>query len=130
MAQVALTGRLSQDVTTRFLPDGRPVATFSLAESMYVGKGKAKDGKDYGTEWWQVTVWGPQAGTLAERIEKGDLVTVFGETQCREYQDKEGNWQTAKGSKMTASSVVPHVRKQVQQAPVEDEGDELADLLK
>jgi single-strand DNA-binding protein len=129
MAQVAFTGIVGQDVTTRFTGDGKAIASFSVAESVYVGKGKGKDGKDYGTEWWSVTVFGPQAQTMSNKLGKGSKVTIFGKTQSREYE-KDGEWTTAKGLKVTADSVVPHEKGQSSPAPAaEEDVPDLSDLL-
>lgn len=136
MANIQFTGTLGQDVKTIFTQEGKPIASFSVAESIYVGKGQAPDGKDYATEWYSVTVFGPQAGTIGQKVQKGSRVTVFGETQTRSYFDKKENvWKEAKGPKVVirggGSTVVAHERNSggAATAPAAEAEEDLSDLL-
>ena len=42
------------------------------------------------TSWHTVTFWGKQAEAIAKNIRKGDMVTIEGELNYSNYEDKEG----------------------------------------
>lgn len=82
-AHCTLIGHLGRDPELRHLPDGSPVASFSLATSR-----KRKDGET--TTWWRCTLFGKRAEVLVGYLHKGDPVLVSGEPYQREWVDKEG----------------------------------------
>lgn len=43
------------------------------------------------TSWHTVTFWGKQAEAVAKNIRKGDMVTIEGELNYSNYEDKSGN---------------------------------------
>lgn len=78
---VALAGQLGRDAEVRFLPNGDPVASFSVADSQ---------GKDKSTIWWSCSLFGKRAESLAPYLLKGQSVTVTGQLTEREYTNKDG----------------------------------------
>jgi single-strand DNA-binding protein len=70
-AQLTLVGRLGADPVLRFLSNGNPVTTFSLATSE-----KYKDNET--TTWFRVSVFGGQAEACNQYLSKGRPVLVIG----------------------------------------------------
>lgn len=66
MNSIVLTGKLGQDATARYLPDGTMVASFDLP--VWVG------GED--TEWVQISLWGDLAEKNNLKLVKGQEVVV------------------------------------------------------
>jgi len=68
--KITLVGRLGKDVELRYSPEGKAVASFSVAVS---------DGFDNKkTLWFRVTVWDKQAETCNNYLSKGKMVLVEG----------------------------------------------------
>lgn len=88
--KVMLTGRLGKDVELRVTPNGRSVATFTVASSRNI-----KDGDNWKeqTEWFKVVAWEKLAETCSNYLHKGSHVFIEGRLQTREYQDKDGKKQ-------------------------------------
>lgn len=90
-AKIIIIGNLGRDPELRFLPDGTPVTTFSVATSRKAGE------KDE-TTWFRVTVWGKQAESCNQYLHKGSKVLVEGRLRPDEsgnptvFQRKDGTW--------------------------------------
>jgi len=79
--QCQFIGRLGRDVEMRFLPNGDPVANFSLACGW-----KTKDKE--GVEWVAVVVFGKLAEICGQYLKKGQQVFVSGRMRTEKYTDK------------------------------------------
>jgi single-strand DNA-binding protein len=88
--KVLFTGNLGKDVELRVTPNGRSVATFTVASSRSVRDGD--NWKDQ-TEWFKVVAWEKLAETCSNYLHKGSRVFIEGRLQTREYQDKDGKKQ-------------------------------------
>lgn len=86
MNNITVAGQLGKDAEVRFLPNGDPVANFSIADS----QGKTKP-----TIWWNCQLFGKRAESLSQYLVKGQSVTISGVVTQREYTDKEGQKRTA-----------------------------------
>lgn len=87
MNNVTIAGQLGRDAEVRFLPNGDPVAKFSVADS----QGKDSQGKDKETIWWTCQLFGKRAQSLAPYLLKGQSVTISGSiTNIKQYTDKNG----------------------------------------
>ncbi len=86
MNNITVAGQLGKDAEVRFLPNGDPVANFSIADS----QGKTKP-----TIWWSCQLFGKRAESLSQYLVKGQSVTISGVVTQREYTDKEGQKRTA-----------------------------------
>ena len=82
MNVVMLTARLTKDVELRYTPQGKAVATFSVA----VDRPYAKDQTDF----FNIVVWGKTAENCSNFIGKGRLVAIKGMIQNRSYEDNNG----------------------------------------
>ena len=80
MNNITIAGQLGRDAEVRYLPNGDPVCSFSVADSM---------GRDKHTIWWRCSLFGKRGEALNQYLLKGTSVTVSGNVTEREY-DKDG----------------------------------------
>lgn len=86
--KVILLGHLGGDPELRYLPDGSPVASFSVATNE---TWKDKNGeKQERTEWHRCQAWGRLAEIAGEYLKKGAPVYLEGKIRTRKWQDKSG----------------------------------------
>ena len=85
MNTIAVYGRVASDVTTNTV-SGRTVAGFRFASQ---NKRKQSDGK-YGTNFYNVNVWGPSGENAAKYLKKGHRATISGELVIRQYTGNDG----------------------------------------
>lgn len=101
-------GNLTRDIELRHTPAGAPVCDLGMAinRTYYVGSGKdgEKKEKKEETVFVDVTVWGRQAETCAEYLEKGRKVLVDGRLTLDTWDDKETGQKRSK-LKITAENV-------------------------
>ena len=69
--KIVAVGRLGKDVELRYSPDGKAVASFSVAVDDGFGENKK-------TIWLRVSVWEKQAETCNQYLHKGSIVLVEG----------------------------------------------------
>ncbi len=81
MNNLTIAGNLGKDAEIRHIPDGTPVASFSVADSQ---------GRDKPTIWWRCQLFGKRAESLAPYLTKGAQVTVTGSVTERDWTDKDG----------------------------------------
>ncbi len=98
MNKIILIGNVGkQDAELRYLPDGTPVASFSLATTKRTGN------KEF-TIWWKITIWRTFAEKMAQYITSGKPLIVFGEVeQIRTYTTKDG--EAAFSAEVTADTI-------------------------
>jgi len=78
---ITVAGQLGKDAEIRYLPNGDPVASFSVADSQ---------GREKPTIWWRASLFGKRAESLGPYLTKGQAVTISGSVTEREYTDKDG----------------------------------------
>jgi single-strand DNA-binding protein len=83
MNKISVTGRIGRDSELRFLPNGDPILSFSIADD--VGYGDKKT-----TTWWNCSLFGKRGEALQPHTMKGQQVVVFGMAQMREWTNKDG----------------------------------------
>jgi single-strand DNA-binding protein len=85
-----LIGRLGRDPELKYLPNGTPVANFSLATSERI---PSKDGgeRQEKTEWHNVVVYSKLAELVNQYLKKGRSAYVEGRIQTRTWDDRDGN---------------------------------------
>jgi single-strand DNA-binding protein len=87
--KVILVGNLGRDAELRYTPGGAAVATLNLATTeIWNDKEGQRQEK---TEWHRVILWGKQAETLNQYLQKGKQIYVEGRLQTRQWDDKDGN---------------------------------------
>jgi single-strand DNA-binding protein len=75
--KLVITGNLGQDPEMRYMPDGQPVANFSVAcNRKWTNQDTGEQQEE--TTWYRVSVWGRQAEACNEYLEKGRQVLVEG----------------------------------------------------
>lgn len=130
MNNLTVAGQLGRDAEVRFLPNGDPVANFSIADSQ---------GKDKDAIWWNCQLFGKRAESLAQYLTKGQSVTITGSVSQRKYTDKNGvekistdvrvNDVALQGGKREATqSQQPQQPQQRQQAPQPSNSGGFADM--
>lgn len=101
-SKFVLIGNLGNSPEMRYLPNGTPVASFSLAvNKVWIGEGGEKKEK---TTWYRVTTWRKLAETVSQYLTKGQRVLVEGEdVEARAYTNKSG--EAACSLEITASTI-------------------------
>ena len=81
MNSITVAGQLGRDSEVKYLQNGDAICAFSVADSA---------GRDKGTIWWNCSIYGKRAESLAPYLTKGQAVTVVGVISQRKWTDKEG----------------------------------------
>ena len=81
MNVICVAGQLGRDSELRYLNNGDAVLGFSVADDQ---------GKDKPTIWWNCSLFGKRAESLAQYLTKGQKVSVSGNVTEREFADKDG----------------------------------------
>jgi len=87
--KVILIGNLGKDPEVRFTAGGKAVARFSVATSEVWND--AEGSRQERTEWHNIVVWGKQAESCGQYLQKGRQVYIEGSIRNRSYDDKDGN---------------------------------------
>ncbi|MBU2754947.1 single-stranded DNA-binding protein [Acidithiobacillus sp. CV18-2] len=86
--KVILLGHLGRDPEMRYMPDGKAVATLSIATSESF---KDKNGdRQERTEWHRVSLFGKTAEVAGEYLHKGSQAYIEGRIRTRKWTDKDG----------------------------------------
>lgn len=82
--QCSFIGRLGQEPTIRYTPDGKAVASFSIAcgSSWKDQAGEKKES----TEWIRLSAFGKLAEIIGQYCHKGQQVFVSGRMQTRQWE--------------------------------------------
>lgn len=121
-----LNGRLTKAPELKQTNSGKNVCSFTIA----VGRSRDREKTDF----IPIVAWNKTAEFVTQWFGKGDLITIVGHIEVRNYEDKDGNKRTATeiiaeevlfgGSKNTASaSEKPAEVKTDQFEQIEDEND-------
>ena len=89
LSKTQLIGNLGDKPEIRYTPDGKPVATVSLATTE-TWKDKNTGEKKEATEWHRLVFWGKLAEVVGEYLGKGSQIYVEGRNKTRKWTDKEG----------------------------------------
>lgn len=81
--QIIIEGRIGSDVELRRLPDGTPVATFSVAHNTQ------RKGETH-VVWHRVTAWRKDAENASRYLAKGREVLVEGGVEARAFMGNDG----------------------------------------
>lgn len=83
-----LIGNLGRDPEMRYTPDGKPIATFSVATS----RNRRDPNGNWmdETEWHRIVAWDRLAETAGQYLHKGSKVYIEGRIQSRKYTDNQG----------------------------------------
>jgi single-strand DNA-binding protein len=80
--------RLGRDAEARFLPDGQPITTLSLA----FNHGKKDESGNRNTQWVEGKFWGDYAAKAAPNMLKGMLIhVVLEDMHMEEFKKRDGS---------------------------------------
>ena len=82
LSKTQLIGNLGDKPEIRYTPDGKPVATVSLATTE-TWKDKNTGEKKEATEWHRLVFWGKLAEVVGEYLGKGSQIYVEGRNKTR-----------------------------------------------
>ena len=117
---ISLYGRLTKTPELRRTPNGKAVASFTIAVD--------RDNKETGCDFINCVAWEGAAEFVTKYFAKGDAMVVTGRLQTRNYEDSAGNKRTAVevlvvrayfgGSKKEANSAAPVSFEELDDEPV------------
>lgn len=111
--KVLLVGNLGADPEVRYLANGTPVATFSLATSE---RWRQADGSAIEqVEWHRVSLYGNLAEIARDHLRKGSQTYVEGRLRTNAWRDRNGN--ERKTTVIVASRMLMLSRKEYAHAP-------------
>lgn len=84
-----LIGNVGKDPDVRYIDNGTPKCSFSLATSE-VYKNKSGE-KVTTTEWHNIVLWRGLAEIAEKYVKKGSQIYIEGRIRTRSYDDKDGN---------------------------------------
>jgi len=107
--RITLVGNLGRDPEMRYLPDGRPVTSFSMATNRRWNDRQTGERKEE-TVWWRISVFGPQAEACNQYLQKGSQALVEGRMRPDPSTGSPRIWQRQDGThgasyEMTAFTV-------------------------
>lgn len=105
---VPITGTLVDDPELRFTPQGKAVVNFRVAAN---DRKRAADGswEDGDSVFLTVTAWEQMAENIADCLQKGMHVLVFGRLSQRSYEANDGTRRTV--YEVKATDVGPSLRR-------------------
>lgn len=88
---VTLIGTVSRDPQMKYLPNGTPVAEFGLVYNKRRKNQETNQWEDGDAQFYDIKCWRGLAENVAESIQKGNRVIVFGELEFRSWQADDGS---------------------------------------
>ena len=106
-----ITGNLTAEPELRFTSEGRPVASFTIANTPRFPDRATGQWKDGETWFVPCSAWGDMAENVITSLTKGAAVVATGRLRCR-------TWQTGEGEKrarveLTVDEIGPSLRRNV-----------------
>src|ERR1044072_4369080 len=89
LSKIQIIGNLGRDPELRYTPNGRPVASVTVAVNQST-ENQPTGGWIEGSDWFRVGVWGDRGERAAENLRKGARVFVDGRFKTREYETNDG----------------------------------------
>lgn len=86
--RVILIGNVGKDPDIRYSPDGKPIASFSLATTEHAYTTAAGILIPEKTEWHNIVMWGKNAEYAEKYIRKGAKLYIEGKIRTRIWEDK------------------------------------------
>jgi len=100
---VVIVGNVTRDPELRFIQSGTAVASFGLAWNQ-----RSSQGGEEKAHFFDVTCWRDLAENVADSIEKGDRVVVYGRLDYRSWESENGEKRSA--VQIVADEVSPSLR--------------------
>lgn len=89
LSKIQIIGNLGRDPELRYTPNGRPVASFTVAVNQSTKNQQTNEWVET-TDWFRVSVWGDRGERVAENLRKGSRVFVDGRFKTREFEGNDG----------------------------------------
>ena len=87
-SKTIVVGNLGGDPELRYMPDGRPVASFSVCANE-----RRRNGAGETTEtqtWFKANVYGNSAEAVSKHLQKGDQVYIEGRLKAEMWDGRDG----------------------------------------
>ena len=119
---VTLVGRLTRDIEVKATKDGTPVGEIGLAVN-----GRKKTGEDWTDEvsFFDVTLFGKRAVSLAPYLLKGTTIAMQGSLRQNRWTTQEGKNRSRVGIRISDIQLLSSIK---QQAPAPEESSRAADF--
>ena len=105
MAQISFEGRLTADPQIKYGNDGKPRASFTVAENFRQLNRDTQQWEDSGVTFHNVTLFGRHAENPA--LVKGAVVTIAGTQKSRKYTNQSGEEKQWTETTANSFGVVP-----------------------
>ena len=105
MAQIAVEGRLTADPELKYGNDGKPRASFTVAENFRAQNRQTQQWEDSGVTFHNVTLFGRHAENPA--LVKGAVVAIAGTQKSRKYTNQSGEEKQWTETTANSFGVVP-----------------------
>ncbi|KUK46183.1 MAG: Single-stranded DNA-binding protein [Anaerolinea thermophila] len=92
---IIIVGRLGQDPEMRYMPNGQAVTNFSVASDRAYRNANGDQVRV--TTWFRVSVWGKQAESCNQYLNKGSMVLIEGTLNPDKESGRPRIWTTADG---------------------------------
>jgi len=92
---IIIVGRLGQDPEMRYMPNGQAVTNFSVASDRSYRNANGDQVRV--TTWFRVSVWGKQAESCNQYLNKGSMVLIEGTLNPDKESGRPRIWTTADG---------------------------------
>lgn len=86
--RIQIIGNTGRDAELRMTPNGKPVASFSVAVNRSFTPSDGGERREE-TEWFNIVAWNRLAEFSQQYVTKGRLVYIEGRLQTRKWQDRE-----------------------------------------
>jgi single-strand DNA-binding protein len=90
--KLTIIGNVGSDPEMRFTPNGKPVASFSVATNWVYTTPEGEQKKE--TEWFNIVVWDKLAEQCNQRLTKGQLIYAEGRIHTRSWDGQDGQKHT------------------------------------
>ncbi|HEY3957969.1 MAG TPA: single-stranded DNA-binding protein [Streptosporangiaceae bacterium] len=104
-----ITGNLTADPELRYTQTGRPVASFTIANTPRFPDRTSGEWQDGETWFARCSAWGDLAENIAASLSRGNAVVASGRLRCRTWEDKDGGKRAA--VEMTVDDLGPSLRR-------------------
>ena len=108
LSKIQIIGNLGRDPELRYTPNGRPVASFTVAVNQSTKNQQTGEWIE-STNWFRVDVWGDRGERVAEQLRKGSRVFVDGRFKAREYDARTVRHSVGSARNTPRRPVVPPV---------------------
>jgi len=89
--QLTIVGNLTDDPVLRYLPDGKPLCNFSLANNPRRKDPKTGEWRDSAPLFLACTAWNALAENIAASLHKGQRVVVTGRLRMNQWTTDSGD---------------------------------------